>query len=146
MKREFLEGLGLNKEQTDAIMSEYGKSLEALKLRNAELEGICADYNELVVKKEMMKNELEEEKLNYAALKKSMICELVDGARPSSSLAREELIRRLEGCPSDKIYATLNELRASDPSAFSYESDHPVFSSFSHSEDSVSPINFVRRR
>ena len=40
MKREFLEGLGLNKEQTDAVMSEYGKGLEALKLKIAELEGI----------------------------------------------------------------------------------------------------------
>lgn len=37
MKREFLKGLGLEKEQIDKIMQEYGNSVEKLKTTNEEL-------------------------------------------------------------------------------------------------------------
>lgn len=146
MKREFLEGLGLSKEQTDAVMSEYGKGLEALKTRNSELESKYLDYDVLKAEKDRIEGELEEARLSHSTFRRGVICELVDGARPSSSLAREELIRRLESCPADKVYSALNELRESEPSAFLVENDHPVFSSFSRSEEAPAPINFIRRR
>lgn len=38
MKRQFLEELGLDKEQIDKVMSEYGKGVEAAKGEYAELE------------------------------------------------------------------------------------------------------------
>ncbi|MEG6615379.1 phage scaffolding protein [Peptococcaceae bacterium 1198_IL3148] len=37
MKREFLEGLGLEKEKIDAIMAEHGKTVESHKTKAAEL-------------------------------------------------------------------------------------------------------------
>ena len=81
MKREFLEGLGLSKEQTDAVMSEYGKGLEALKLRNNELESISSSYAELKSEKERVEGELEDERLSHSNFRRGVICEIVDGAR-----------------------------------------------------------------
>ena len=146
MKREFLEELGLTKDQTDAVMAEHGRGIEALKVRNTELEGVNTINLSLKDENERLKNELEAEKSAYSSFKRGVICELVDNAHPSSSLARDELIRRLEACDNDCVYSTLNDLRASDPSAFSAKTDHPVFSSFSRNEEAPAPINFVRRR
>ena len=146
MKREFLEGLGLTKEQTDAIMSEHGRGLEALKSRNAELETISTGYEELKKEKDALLSELEGERASHSSFKKSVICELVDNAHPSSTLARDELIRRLENCSVTEIYDTLSKLRISDPSAFSDYDEHPIFSSVSRGDEAPAPITFVRRR
>src|SRR5690625_4399024 len=40
MNREFLEGLGLEKEAIDKVMSEYGKSINSYKEKIEELEGL----------------------------------------------------------------------------------------------------------
>jgi chromosome segregation ATPase len=37
MKREFLEGLGLEKEKIDSIMAEHGKTVESYKSKNTDL-------------------------------------------------------------------------------------------------------------
>ena len=146
MKREFLEGIGLTKEQTDSIMSEYEKGIEALKNRNTELECLKDGYENLKLEKEGLESELNNERVSHYAFKKAVICELVEAAHPSSILARDEIIRRLEGCDTENIYEALRELRISDPSAFSSNNDMPIFSSFSRVDESPAPINFVRRR
>ena len=116
--------------------------LNALRVFSKVSHGVGTPEEQL----ERLKNELEAEKNAYSSFKRGVICELVDNAHPSSSLARDELIRRLEACDNDHIYSTLNDLRVSEPSAFSFKTDHPVFSSFSRNEEAPAPINYVRRR
>ena len=43
MNREFLEGLGLEKETIDKVMSEYGKSVNSYTEKIEELEEIVFD-------------------------------------------------------------------------------------------------------
>ncbi|MGG0718688.1 phage scaffolding protein [Robertmurraya massiliosenegalensis] len=43
MKREFLEGLGLEKDKIDSIMAEHGKTVESYKSKNTDLTGSLDD-------------------------------------------------------------------------------------------------------
>ena len=146
MKREFLEELGLVKDQIDAVMSEYGRSLEAIKLKNTELENALRGCEDINNEKMRLERELTDERSAFSAFRSAIINDLVSESRPSSALAKKELIRLLEGCSTGNLRKVLDETRISDPDAFSNASDHPIFSAFSKSEEVPSPISFVRRR
>lgn len=69
MKREFLENLGLDRGAVDAVMSENGKSIEALKEKNRSLEEEAAglrlrlsEQDALLSEKASLLSELEENK------------------------------------------------------------------------------------
>ena len=127
MKREFLEGLGLSCELVDSIIAEHGRSVEALKSRCNALEGRVEREAEL-------SSALENERAAFSAFKSGVIRELVNEARPSSSMAREELTRRLNECGDGSIRQTLSDLRISEPDAFAQAtSELPVFSEHSTS-------------
>ena len=51
MNREFLEGLGLEKEAIDKVMAEYGKSINSIKEKADKVEGLegqIADYKQQI--------------------------------------------------------------------------------------------------
>ncbi len=101
MKREFLEGLGLNKDVIDSIMSEYGKSIASLKEKASSFDDLTSELNALKEEKGGIEGELAKIGKEYSAFKRGVISELIDEACPSSTLAKKEL-----GIPESKVAPT----------------------------------------
>lgn len=141
MKREFLEELGLSRELIDRIISEHGKSTEALRNK-------CTSLEETAKCAEELSAALEGERAAFSAFRSGVIAELVDGARPSSALARAELIRRLSEVEDGSLNKALSDLRVAEPDAFlSVRAELPVFSEdTSVHAPAPSPIPFSRIR
>jgi predicted nucleic acid-binding Zn-ribbon protein len=130
MKREFLEKLGLSKEAIDAVMAEHGKSTTELRLRSEALTKAEADLTALAEEVEGLKASLAEAKGTFAAFRDKTIAAVLADARPSSALARAELIRRLTQASEEgkDLTDTLRQLREEDPDAFAEEDvSLPVF-------------------
>lgn len=131
MKREFLEGLGLDKSTVDAVIAEHGSGIEALKKRNAELEEQCRALPELKRSISELDKRLEESKKRYGELIDSVITRAVRDAGFSSILA-EDAARRLiseEQENGNDIYTVIDALREADPEAFSAKRcEKPFFS------------------
>lgn len=135
MKREFLEGLGLDKQMIDAIMSEHGKSVSTLKERCRGAEEKDAVIAALTSERDGLLASLSDEGEKHAAFKSRIIDGIVKDARPSSLLAEKELRRVLSECDGDGIKETLERIMESDPDAFRREkTDAPIFASFAFSD------------
>lgn len=68
MNREFLEGLGLEKEAIDKAMAEYGKSVNSYKEKIEELEGLSgkvSDYEKQIEELNQTLNSKEEKFSSY---------------------------------------------------------------------------------
>ena len=143
MKREFLEELGLDKSIIDAIMSEHGKSVSALKEK-------CKDYDEkdgiiasLTAERDGLIVSLSEENERHASFKNGIIDEMIKEARPSSALAENELRRVLSECNGGSIRAELEKIMENDPEAFKREKvSAPVFSTFNSADAPISSLNY----
>ncbi len=147
MKREFLEGLGLEKELIDSIMSEHGKSVGALKERCLSLEEKEALSLSLEGEKEALAASLEDEKRKAQAFRIEVITELVDEASPSSELAKRELVRLLAECDGGAVKARLEELKRDCPDAFVKKQPRlPRFSSSEAPKGEMPSLNYRRLR
>lgn len=142
MKREFLEELGLEKQIIDAIMSEHGKSVSALKEKYKdydEKDGIIAS---LTAERDRLTVSLSEENERHASFKNGIIDEMIKEARPSSALAENELRRVLSECNGGSIRAELEKIMENDPEAFKREKvSAPVFSTFNSADAPLSSLN-----
>lgn len=148
MKREFLEGLGLNKDVIDTIMSEYGKSISSLKEKATSAEALGQELDSLKEEKGNIEKTLAKVSEEYSTFKHGVISELIEEARPSSALAKKELERILSENEKGDLKKALRELKSEYPDAFSSDGhDLPVFSAVSsYSEVSVNGLNFSRVR
>ncbi len=143
MKREFLEELGLDKPIIDAIMSEHGKSVSALKDK-------CKDYDEkdgiiasLTAERDGLASSLSAESEKHAAFKSGIIDGIIKDACPSSALAENELRRVLSECDGSSLRAELEKIMENDPDAFKREKVvSPVFSAFNTADAPASSFNF----
>lgn len=112
MKREFLEGLGLDKTAVDAVMAEYGRGVEAAKVFEAgrleELEAsLAAARAEVEALREAEALRLRTEEAETELKKAGM----------TSPLALEAASKRLS-VPGCDFKAAIAELRELDPYAF----------------------------
>ena len=144
MKREFLEGLGLDKEKIDAIMSEYGKKISALKEKAARVDELAAELDGVKAELESAKGVIEGQKEAHATFKAGVVKELVRGACPISALAEKELERELLCSEDGMILSTLEQIKAECPDAFAKtKKSSPVFSSVLDGESGeFSTFNF----
>lgn len=143
MKREFLEELGLDKSIIDSIMSEYGKSVSALKEKCKDGEEKDTLIASLTAERDGLTYALSEENEKHAAFKNGIIDRIVKDARPSSALAERELRRVLSECDGDSIKAELEKIMDNDPDAFNRDkSDAPVFSAFATSDMPSHSFNY----
>lgn len=143
MKREFLEELGLDKPTIDAIMSEHGKSVSALKDKCKDIEDKDGIIAALTAERDGLASSLSEESEKHTAFKNGIIDGIVKDARPSSSLAEKELRRVLSECDGASIKAELEKIMDSDPDAFKHDKvSRPFFCAFSTSDAPVSPLNY----
>lgn len=143
MKREFLEELGLDKSIIDSIMSEYGKSVSALKEKCKDGEEKDTLIASLTAERDGLTSALSEENEKHAAFKNGIIDRIVKDARPSSALAERELRRVLSECDGDSIKAELEKIMDNDPDAFKRDkSDAPVFSAFATSDMPSHSFNY----
>ena len=131
MKREFLEELGLEKPLIDAIMSEHGKSVSALKERVKDIEDKDAVISALTAERDGLSASLTEASERHSAFKNGIIDGLIKEARPSSSLAEKELKRILSECDDGCIKETLGKIMEENPDAFAQATvSAPYFSAF----------------
>ncbi len=143
MKREFLEELGLDKSVIDAIMSEHGRSVSALKEK-------CKDYDEkdgiiasLTAERDGLVASLAAESEKHAAFKNGIIDGMIKEANPSSLLAASELRRVLSECDGTCIRTELEKIMENDPEAFKREkASAPVFCAFNTSDAPVPSVNY----
>lgn len=143
MKREFLDELGLDKSVIDAIMSEHGKSVSALKEKIKdydEKDGIIAS---LTAERDGLAATLSAECEKHSAFKSGIIDGMIKEANPSSILAANELRRVLSECDGASIRSELEKIMENDPDAFKREKvSHPIFSAFNTSDAQVHPVNY----
>jgi len=143
MKREFLEELGLDKSVIDTIMSEYGKSISALKEKYKdydEKEGVIAS---LTAERDGLIASLTSENEKHAAFKSGIIDGMIKEANPSSLLAANELRRVLSECDGESIRAELEKIMESDPEAFKREkASAPIFCAFNVSDAPTPSVNY----
>ncbi len=127
MKREFLEKMGLDKLQIDAVMAENGKSIEgyrshclALEEELAGLKNTAATCEELKADNTRLQEELTRQAAEADAFRDGVIASLVAEAAPSSAMASETLCRRLreEAARGGDLRAALRHLKETDPDAF----------------------------
>lgn len=145
MKREFLEELGLDKAVIDAIMSEHGKSVTALKEQCREGEEKDTVISSLTKENDELKCRLDNEIKARSSFKEGVIDEMISEASVSSSLAGAEIKRILLSCQDGKIKAKLNELMTSCPDAFVKDRvSMPIFS-VSVCTETVTPAIGYRR-
>ena len=146
MKRDFLESLGLDKAGIDAIMTENGKSIEALRQRCEALEEENRTLRE--EKEEALRKAAEDDaeikRLRDAceraeAFRQNVIAEFIAEAAPASALAAAEIRRLLSeeaerGAP---LREALARLKKADPAAFpaAPKPDRPIFSVIHQSGD-----------
>lgn len=124
MKREFLEGLGLDRDTIDAVLNEYGRGIEGMRQRCGELENQCDALKEKLPVLERRAAELgdglAESEKKYGALIDSVITRAVSEAGFSSLLA-EDAARRLireEAERGEDVFTVIDALRDADPEAF----------------------------
>lgn len=134
MKREFLEGLSLNREIIDRIMSEHGKSIEKVKSENTalsiELQDLQAQNTKLTEDYENQKTAWEQEK-SEAAYTEVLNKHLGD-IKFTSKFAREGIISRLrenkleikDGKLED-FEGQINALKETEPDAFAESEQKP---------------------
>ncbi len=143
MKREFLEELGLDKPKIDAIMSEHGKSVSALKEKCKDIEDKDGIIAALTSERDGLISSLAEENARYAEFKNGIIDGIVKDARPSSAMAEKELRRVLSECDGGSIKSELEKLKESDPDAFKSDKiSRPFFCAFNTADAPVSPLNY----
>ncbi len=143
MKREFLEGLGLDKSVIDSIMTEHGKSVSLLKEKCKDAEKKDVIIAALTSERDTLSTSLSSESEKHAAFKRGIIDGIVKEARPTSLLAEKELCRALSECDGDDLMAELQRIMDSDPDAFKREKvDAPVFAAFSGADTPISALNY----
>lgn len=158
MKREFLENLGLDRKTIDSVMSENGKSIEKLKEKCSLLEAKCSDLDSLSEENSSLKEKIsvlssQLEKTNnlFNIFCDSEIKKITDSLSFSSAIAKNSVLSLMKDAAyqGKDVYSVIEELKKSDPSAFSEcLHDKPFFSlpvSGSDS-DSFDPKNFFLRR
>ncbi len=145
MKREFLEELGLEKPLIDAIMSEHGKSVSALKERVKDIEDKDAVISALTAERDSLSASLTEVSEKHSAFKSGIVDGLIKEANPSSSFAEKELKRILSECDDGCIKETLGKIKEKNPDAFTQAAvSVPYFSSFD--SPSAMPYAFGYRK
>lgn len=143
MKREFLDGLGLDRSTIDSIMAEHGKSVSSLKEKCNDAEEKDGIIAALTSERDALSASLSTESEKHAAFKRGIIDGIVKEARPTSLLAEKELRRALSKCDGDDLRAELQRIMDSDPDAFMREKvDAPVFAAFSGADTPASALNY----
>ena len=159
MKREFLENLGLDRGAVDAVMSENGKSIEALREKcrlleeeAAELKLRLSEKDALLSEKTALLSELEEDKSRFSEFRDTVIKKAAKDAGFSSQAAENaavSLMRQAADSGKD-FYSVLSCLRESDPGAFVKDRDiKPIFSlpaSGNEGAENAAKLSFIRRR
>lgn len=109
MNREFLEGLGLEKEAIDKVMAEHGKAVQAVKPAQDELEGLKTEKATLTRQLSDLENTLksnEEELKNVADLKNEVETYKLKDLKTSIAVQAGiplELAGRLSGVTEEEI-------------------------------------------
>lgn len=139
MKREFLENLGLERDSIDSIMSENGKSIQALKEKcstleaeNSELTSRLSEAEKLKEELSSLSAELEVCKNNFLKLKDNAIQNAVKNAGFSSLSAEKTAILLMNEAVlnGENLFEVIDSLKESDPDAFlTCVSAMPIFSS-----------------
>lgn len=134
----------LNADKEAAITALTAEKEELSAAFAAEKEAVSASF---LAEKEAMGAELSSLKEQYAAFREGVITELVAEANPSSSLAREEIKRRLFSAEDGNLRATLQAMREEHPDAFlsEKEPERPLFTAFAGTEEAELSLTFPRR-
>lgn len=159
MKREFLESLGLDRDVVDAVMSENGKGIEALKQKcrlleeeAAGLKNRLSEQEAQLSEKASLLSELEQNRSRFSQLRDTVIRRAAASAGFSSQTAEAAALSLMkEAADGGKdFYEVIDRLRESDPDAFIKDRDiKPIFSIPDPGIDSMdhaAEINFIRRR
>lgn len=135
MKREFLEGLGLDKDTVDAVMSEYGRGIGEMKAKCAGTDAECVSLRDGISKLEKRAAELEKglsaSERKYHDFLDAMIRRIADDAGFSSLSARNTAIQVMqeEAAHGNDLFTVIDGLRDADPGAFAADiSGKPHFS------------------
>ena len=151
MKRDFLEGFGLSKDDVDAILTENGRNLEGLRQQiralseeNEKWKETAAAYDK---EKQTASEELARLRLTESDAKRfreTVIGRLVSEARPASASAERDVRRRLaeETADGGDLYEALDRIRREDPGAFlkDPQPDRPIFSVFSRRDNPLAAV------
>ncbi len=130
MKRDFLEGIGLERSVIDSIMAEHGKSVCGYKEQLSALEGLSDENRALKEENRVLSDALKYTEEKFNSFRIGIISELVEEARPSSRAAGEHIKRLLLGCENGEIKRCLSRIKEEEPEAFSALAEgYPVFSS-----------------
>lgn len=137
MKREFLEELGLDKGQTEAVMAENGRNIESLKLERDELtsrlsaaEADSQEFETVKSKFELISAENEKYAGQISALTEHLILKTTENVGFASSLARDAAFAEMKAMAlrGEDISDYIKRLRGSDPLAFADGGTAPRFS------------------
>ena len=159
MKREFLENLGLERDYIDLIMSENGKSIQALKEKCSALEAEnekllmkISDADKLKEEFSLLSKELETSKENFSKLKDNIIQNTVKSAGFSSSSAEKMAVVLMNEAVlrGENLFDVIDSLKENDPDAFLPDnSQKPIFSMPSTEYNAYfgeTKINYINRR
>lgn len=148
MKRDFLEGLGLEKTVIDSIMTEHGKSVCSYKEQLSVLDSITEENRILKEENDRLSLSARESGERLDSFKRGVISELVQEARPSSRAAGAEIERLLFECGDGNIKKLLSDIMEAEPDAFKTEKhDLPYFSAdMTAGSEGTMSMSFTRLR
>ena len=109
MKREFLRGLGIDKETEDKIMAEYGKDIQEEKAEQARIQNDLAEANKTIEMYKTQMTELEKKAGDNADVKKQLDdlkSQIAEEKRLAEEKAADEQMTAIirEAFPKDKKF------------------------------------------
>lgn len=140
MKRDFLEGIGLERSVIDLVMAEHGRSVCGYKEQLSSLEGVNDENRALKEENTALTEALKSIEERFNTFRSGIIEELVEEARPSSRAAGIEIKRLLADCEDGGLKKCLSRLMEEEPDAFSRAEQACPYFSAEVSADAESPM------
>jgi folylpolyglutamate synthase/dihydropteroate synthase len=113
MKREFLKNLSLSDEAIEKIMAEHGNSVNAIKNKQAELEGQIADY-----KTQLSERDKQLDSLKKAAGDSDALTKQIAELQAANKQAKAEFDERIETLAKENLVnLALTKAGAKNPKA-----------------------------